>query len=48
MVNLEETNVPYKTEKRILVEEGGGLFKTYWSLLLQVKVFDSIKEETKL
>ena len=29
LVNLAKTNVPYKTKKRILVQEGDGFFKTY-------------------
>ena len=44
LVNLAETNVPYKTKKRILVQEGDGFTPDCYKL----RIFDAIKEETQL
>ena len=49
LVNLAETNVPNKTKKPILVQEGDGFIE---DLLVPAvtshRIFEAIKEETTL
>ena len=46
LLNLANTNVPYKTKKRILVQEDGGFIQL--PAVTKRRVFGAIKEKTKL
>ena len=46
LLNLANTNVPYKTKKRILVQEDGGFVQL--PVVTKPRVFGAIKEKTKL
>ena len=50
LVNLAETDVPYKTKKRTLVHEGNGFtnLRPIGTCCYKLRVFDALKEETKL
>ena len=49
LVNLAETNVPNKTKKRILVQEGDGFIQDLLvPAVTTYRIFDAINEETTL
>ena len=49
LVNLAVTNAPYKTKKRILVQEGRWFYsRPIGTCCYKPRMFDAIKEETKL
>ena len=49
LVNLTETNVPYKTKKRILVQVGDGFIQDLLVLAVtSLGLFDAIKGVTTL
>ena len=47
LLNLADTNVSYKTKKRIPLQEDGDFFFKF-PAVTKLRVFDAIKEEMKL